>query len=183
MTGRFIRGMCATPYNLTEAMKQTSLSAFLNKKMKNKPAENRRKSPSPRPSPRRSPVPPPVSRERSSSREGTVRLGESDNESLEVRMGRDHSRLLRTKMVCPCYVMMTPVSTMAWRQSIKLKLIRLEKDYSKEDLLDFIASNLRFHSTSANLDNLLDIRDEHFWNLTAPQMLTHVLERIEKEGS
>ena len=86
-------------------------------------------------------------------------------------------------MVCPCYVMMTPVSTMAWRQSIKLKLIRLEKDYSKEDLLDFIASNLRFHSTSANLDNLLEIRDEHFWNLTAPQMLTHVLERIEKEGS
>jgi hypothetical protein len=104
--------------------RQTSLMDYISKKAKNnKPAPQKR-------------VKHNSSREAS---EETVRL--PDDDEPEVKMEVFEKRVM---LVCHAFTIISPISVLHFPRIIS-KLQRLEQNYGKEEAINFIEGNLRFH--------------------------------------
>ena len=97
-----------------------------------------------------------------SSREGsdaTEKLGGSDDDiPLEVFQGH--------RLVGPSFLLLTP-TVMLYFAPMQRKLKGLGQSYSKQNVMDFILHNLKFHKID-NLHNLDLIKDDDFWDIELP---------------
>jgi hypothetical protein len=80
------------------------------------------------------------------------------------------------RLVGPSFLLLTP-TVMSYFPAIQRKLTALTKNYSKQNVMDFILDNLKFHRID-NLRNLDLIKDDDFWSIEILPMLEMVAHHL-----